>query len=98
MQPAVIERVGKQWWHNTRRQEERRKSADGRNLRGKVSNKRLLFCHHFPIRPLTLWFKPSLRRGGRYRPTELEGERYRPLILAAISAGRAAVIINAEDE
>ena len=74
-----------------RQQEVQRNSDVGTTGWGKVSNKTLLFYHHFSNRRLTLWFESSLRRGGRYRPTELEGKRYRPAILAAINAGRAAM-------
>ena len=39
----VIERVDKRRRHDARRQEERRKSANGRTGRGEVNNKMLLF-------------------------------------------------------
>jgi len=63
---------------------------DGEN----VGNKILLFCRHFSNRRLTFRFESSLRRGGRYQPTELEGERYRPVISAAMKAAGASCVDN----
>ena len=90
VQLAVIERVVERRQHDGRRQEVRRNSPGGTIGWETVSNKILLFCHHFSNRRLTLWFESSLRRGGRYRPKELEGKRYRPAISAAMSTAGAS--------